>query len=240
MSSMNSEIDPGSTPHPDSLSRATSELNNALQIISVAASLIDNAWRGSDRSEEYLAILRASVVRAEHVAAEFVRQTGGPGERMLMHPQLAAAAKEPSAVSETPEQSILLVDDDVTALMLVKRILTEAGYRVVAAQSGFECLDLFRNSPHAYDLVILDFTMPLLTGEETFHRLREIWPDVQVVLCAGFIQQEKLTRLMASGLAGLMRKPLAPDEIVDHVRATLESLKYSRAGADPSGVSTAI
>jgi CheY-like chemotaxis protein len=237
---MNSEASAESTLPPDLLSRTTSDLNNALQIISVTASLIDNAWQGSDRSEEYLAMLRASVVRAEHVAAEFVRQTGGPSERMLMHPQLAGAVKEPRAVSETPEQSILLVDDDVTALILVKRILTEAGYRVVAAQSGFECLDLFRSSPHAYDLVILDMNMPLLTGEETFHRLREIWPDVPVVLCAGFIQQESLTRLMASGLAGLLRKPLAPDEIVDHVRATLESLKYSRAGADPTGISTAV
>ena len=237
---MNSEIDPESKPQPNSLSRATSDLNNALQIISVTASLIDNAWQGSDRSEEYLAMLRASVLRAEHVAAEFVRQTGGPGERVVMNPQLVRAGKRPSAPLKSAEQRILLVDDDPVALALVKRILTDAGYPVVAAHSGFECLDVFRSSAHTYDLVILDMNMPLLTGEETFHRLREIRPDMPVVLCAGFIEQEKLTRLMGSGLAGLLRKPLAPDEILDHVRATLESLKYSHANADPAGISTTV
>jgi CheY-like chemotaxis protein len=237
---MNFENTTESTPTPDSFSRTTSDLNNALQVISVATSLIDKAWRGGDRSEEYLAMLRASVARAEQVAADFVRQTGGPGERMLMHPELAMALDPSSTPSVTTEQCILLVDDEPMALTLVKRILTEAGYRVVTAQSGFECLDLFRSSPQAYDLIVLDFTMPLLNGEETFHRLREIRSDVPVVLSAGFIQQEKLSRLMASGLAGLLRKPLAPDEIVGHIHATLESLKYSRAVADPSGVSTAV
>lgn len=236
---MNSDTTAKLTPTPD-FSKTTSDLNNALQILSVTSSLIDNAWRGSDRSEQYLAMLRASIELAEHAAAEFVKQTGGASERILMHPELAGVTKgeEPPA-SETAEQSILLVDDEPMALVLVKRILVEAGYRVVTAQSGFECLDLFRNSPHAYDLIVLDFTMPLLNGEETFHRLREIRADVPVVLSAGFIQQEKLNRLMASGLAGLLRKPLSPDEIVSHIHATLESLKYSQAGADPSGVSTA-
>jgi CheY-like chemotaxis protein len=230
---MKPELDPESRPPRDALSRATSELNNALQTISVTASLIDSAWRGSDRSDEYLGMLRSSIARAEQVAADFVRQTGGPGERMLIHPQLAGARKDAAAAFDPNERSILLVDDDLNALVLMRRILIEAGYRVVAAQSGFECLDLFRSSPHTYDLVILDLTMPLLDGEETFHRLRDIRSDVPVILCAGFIQQEKLDRMMSSGLAGLLRKPVAPEEIVDHVRATLESLKYSQPLTDP-------
>jgi CheY-like chemotaxis protein len=231
---------PASKSHPAGLSSATSELNNALQVIAVTASLIDEAWRGSDRSEEYLAMLRSSIARAEQVAAEFVMHSGGAAERILMHPELARGAEEPRGVPHQLEQSILLVDDDVTALLLMKRILVEAGYGVVTAQSGFECLDLFRSSPHAYDIVILDMTMPLLDGEETFQRLREIRSDMPVILCAGFVQQEKLDRLMASGLAGLLRKPLGPDEIVDHVRATLESLKYSGAVAGPNEISPAV
>ncbi|MFN2541906.1 MAG: response regulator [Chthoniobacterales bacterium] len=229
---MNSEIQPESTAPSDALWRATSDLNNALQIISVTSSLIDNAWRGTDRSEEYLAMLRNSIARAEQLTAEFVQQAGGAGERKLMHPGLASAARKPRVASGSTEQSILLVDDDMTALVLVRRILVEAGYRVVTAQSGFECLDLFRSSPHGYDLVILDMTMPLLDGEETFQRLREIRADVPIILCAGFVQQDKLKRLMAAGLSGLLRKPLAPEEIVDHIRATLETLKYSGAGTN--------
>ncbi|HYY13875.1 MAG TPA: response regulator [Chthoniobacterales bacterium] len=213
--------------------RATSDLNNALQLVSATAALVDSAWKGSDRSEKYLAMLRASIERAEVAAAELVKQTGGTGAKTLMHPQLAAFAGRGAPSGRGPRQSILLVDDEAMALALVKRILMEAGYNVVCAQSGFECLELFRNSPDKFDLVLLDLTMPMMNGEETFHRLRHIRRDVPVVLCAGFIQQAHLDRLLEEGLAGLLRKPLAPDEIVNHVRSTLDSVKYSR-GAESS------
>jgi CheY-like chemotaxis protein len=218
-----------------SMSGSTSDLNNALQLISAIASLIDKSWRGSDRSDKYLAMLRSSIERAELVASEFVKQTGGSGAKTLMHPQLAAFAGGSTASSPGGTgQSILLVDDEAMALTLVKRILVDAGYHVVCAQSGFECIDLFRSSPNKYDLVLLDLSMPMMNGEETFHRLRHIRPDVSVVICAGFIQQETLDRLLEAGLAGLVRKPLAPDDIVSHVRSTLESVKYSRADAAPA------
>ena len=229
------------TRPPDSLAKAASELNNLLQIISGTSSLIEDTWKGSAGSEKYLAMLRNSIERAEKVAAELVKQAGGPDERMLMRPDLAAFAKTKSAPpsSATP-QSVLVVDDEKMALTLVKRILTEAGYHVVTAQSGFECLDLFRVKPGAYDLVLLDLSMPLMDGEETFRRLRELRSDMPVVLCVGFIEQEKLDRLMSAGLAGYLRKPLAPDEIVSHVRSTLQSLKYSRDNAVPGNIPAAV
>jgi CheY-like chemotaxis protein len=226
---MSSEAQPESPISPlDSMAKASSELNNALQIISGAACLIETIWKGNDRSEEYLAMLRASICRAEKAAAEFVKQAGGPEQRILLQSEIAPFLENKSAPpSSASEKSILIVDDEPMALTLVKRILTDAGYQVATAQSGFECLDLFRECARGYDLVLLDLTMPFMDGEETFHRLREIRPEASVILCAGFIQQEKLDRLMASGLAGLLRKPLAPDEIVSHVRSTLESMKYS-------------
>ena len=67
-----------------------------------------------------------------------------------------------------------------------------------------------------------------MDGEETFHRLREIRSDIPVVLCTGFIQRDRLDRLMNAGIAGFLRKPLAPDEIVDHIRGVLASLKYAQ------------
>jgi CheY-like chemotaxis protein len=239
---MSLETEAGSpTQPPDSIAKAASELNNLLQIISGTCSLVEDIFlKHSAGSEKYLAMLRTSIERAEKVAAELVKQAGGADKRMLMHPDLAAFAKTKSAPpsSATP-QSILLVDDEKMALMLVKQILSEAGYRVATAQSGFECLDLFRLHPRAYDLVLLDLTMPFMDGEETLRRLREIRSDVSVVLCAGFIEQEKLDRLMSAGLAGYLRKPLAPDEIVSHVRSTLQSLKYSGDNA-PGDVSAAV
>jgi len=64
-------------------------------------------------------------------------------------------------------------------------------------------------------------------------------PDLPVVLCTGFIQQEKLNRLMSAGLAGFLRKPIAPDELVTYVRSILEGLRFMAAGA-ATGVSAVV
>lgn len=122
--------------------------------------------------------------------------------------------------------------------MLVSHVLTAAGYNVVTAQSGFEALDKLRQQPYDFQLALLDLTMPLMDGEETFRRMREIRPDLPVILETGFIQQDKLEQLYTIGLAGFLRKPVAPDEIVTTVRATLDSLKYSGGAFDGSSIAS--
>ncbi len=242
---MNLEDTPPRTPRKsvskESVSKATSELNNLLQIISGTSAEIGNLWEGHDGSEDYLTMLRSSIDRAEAVAAQLAEQAGGTDQKVLMHPELASFLK-PKTIAEIPRTKpcILVVDDEPMALILMKRLLTEAGYQVVTVQSGFECLDVFRNQPTAFQLVLLDLTMPFMDGEETFHRLREIRADLPVVLCTGFIQPDRLDRLMKDGIVGFLRKPLAPDEIVDHIGAILASLKYAKTnGALPDGSSIA-
>jgi CheY-like chemotaxis protein len=218
--------------------KSTSELNNLLQIISGTSSLIQTSGKDRENSEKYLAMLRASIERAEKVAAELTEQAGGTKQKVAVHPDLAGFVrpKTPDDSTKT-KQSILVVDDEQMALMLVQRILTEAGYEVMTAQSGFECLDLFRKRPYGFQLVLLDLTMPFMDGEETFQRLREIRADVPVALCTGFVQQDRLDRLMSAGLAGFLRKPVAPDEIVSLVRSMLQSVKYSRGNVTSGAVS---
>jgi CheY-like chemotaxis protein len=218
--------------------QSTSELNNLLQIISGTSSLIQTSGEDRESSEKYLAMLRASIERAEKVAADLTEQAGGTKQKVAMRPDLAGFVRpKTSTDSAKAKQSILVVDDEQMALMLVKRILTEAGYDVVTAQSGFECLDLFRQRPFNFQLVLLDLMMPFMDGEETLQRLREIRADTPVVLCAGFVQQDRLDRLMSAGLAGFLRKPVAPDEIVSLVRSMLQGVKYSRGNMNSGGVS---
>lgn len=215
----------------DAVSKASSELNNLLQVISGTSAEIANLLEGNDGSEQYLAMLQASVQRAEAVAGRLTEDAGGTKQKAAIHPDLAAFVK-PKKVAEMPmmKPRLLVVDDEEMALMMVKQLLTTAGYHVTTAQSGFECLDLFRRRPLSYQLILLDLTMPFMDGEETFQRLREIRSDVPVMLCTGFIQNERLEKLMAAGLSGFLRKPFAPDEITTQVKAVLESIKYSQAG----------
>src|SRR6202011_6041431 len=78
------------------ISKATSELNNMLQIIAGTSSLIENIWEGADGSEKYLAMLRTSIERAEKATAELAQYAGGSDKREFMHPDIAAFVKTKS------------------------------------------------------------------------------------------------------------------------------------------------
>jgi CheY-like chemotaxis protein len=211
---------------------AASELNNLLEIISGTSSAIENIWAGNDGSQKYFDMLRSSVDRAARVTAQLAEHAGGTDKTILLHPELVRFARPRKAPEPElrKKRHLLVVDDEPMALVLAKRILSEADFDVTTAQSGFECLDLFRKRPRHFHLVLLDLSMPFMDGEETFGRLRGINPDVVVLLSTGFIAQERLDRMVAAGMAGFLRKPHRPDEMVAHVQRVLESVKMSRAG----------
>jgi DNA-binding response OmpR family regulator len=145
------------------------------------------------------------------------------------HETIGAGA-EPTESGQAKARRILVVDDEPAARVLAKRVFSEAGFQVVTAQSGFECLNYFRREPCSFDLILLDLSMPFMDGEETFVRLREISPEVVVLLSTGFMAQDRVDRMLAAGMAGFLRKPHKPDELLAHVQATLEKVKMTRAG----------
>lgn len=227
------KIDPTNDPDARKApTAAASELNNLLEIISGTSSVIENIWDGNEGSQKYFEMLRISVDRAAKITTQLVEHAGGTDKKILLHPELAAFAQPRKTPPPAPRKKrrLLVVDDEPMALVLAQRILSEAGFEVVTAQSGFECLDIFRQCPRSFNLVLLDLSMPFMDGEETFGRLRGIHPEAVVLLSTGFIAQERLDRMLAAGMAGFLRKPHRPDEMVAHVRRVLESVKMSRAG----------
>jgi two-component system cell cycle sensor histidine kinase/response regulator CckA len=147
-------------------------------------------------------------------------------------PDLSAESDAPEASGRARLRRILVVDDEPAARVLANRVFSEAGFEVTTVQSGFECLERFRKQPHWFDLVLLDLSMPFMDGEETFKRLRGINPSVVVLLSTGFLgpAQERIERMLAGGLAGFIRKPHRPDELLARVHAIIEDVKLSRAG----------
>jgi CheY-like chemotaxis protein len=231
----NSETNPespvGRSVPSQLVSDATSEINNLLQIITGTCSDVEEMFEGNRGAEKCFKTLRECVGRAGAIAATLAGHAGATDHKMLINPQLTALLELQPVTPVAAKPTILVVDDETQALALMKQILVGAGYRVTTAESGADCLYLFRRRPSVYQLVILDLTMPSMDGEETFHRLREIRPDVPVVLCTGFIQADRLERLMKAGLSGFFRKPLTPDEIISHVHSVLESVKFAQAEA---------
>jgi CheY-like chemotaxis protein len=215
----------------DNNAKVASELNNLIQIISGTSSLIENIWEGSPGSEKYFEMLRASIERAAQVTAQLVAQAGGATSKRILPSELEQSFDETllAGAPSARKHSILVVDDEPMALELLHSVLSDAGYEVVVAQSGFECLDLFRREGASYDLVLTDLLMPLMDGEETFERLRQIAPAAKVVLMAGFVDNSRLEKMMSNGLSGFVGKPFAPVEILAVVTSVLSGADQSKA-----------
>ena len=205
-----------------------SELQTLLRIIAGTTQQLEDIWDGNHGSEKYLSMLRASVERAANITTQLIEHADGFEPE---HPSEALAVSVMPAAVEFPKPPrLLVVDDEPAALLLFQRILRAAGYEVVPAESGCECLDRLSGDGH-FDLVILDYAMPFMDGEETFRRIRNIMPELPVLLSTGFIHQDRLNRMLADGLAAFLRKPLAPDELVECVAGLLPAAKSESSEA---------
>ena len=156
------------------------------------------------------------------------------------HPAEAAPSEVAGRALSARPRRILVVDDDPAARVLAHRVFSEAGFDVITIQSGFECLERFRRQPHGFDLILLDLSMPFMDGEETFRRLREINPDVVVLLSTGFMAQERVDRMLAAGMAGFISKPHRPDELLARVQVILEEVKLARGGCAVSDMTASV
>jgi CheY-like chemotaxis protein len=226
----------GNKHTPDSeqvVPAAASELNNLIQIVSDTVAMLENIWEGAPESEKYFDMLRKSVDRAAKVTAQLVQHVGGTEKKILMHPALnePAIVPRPAPSPLHVSRCILVVDDEPMALMLLNQILSEAGHTVVTAQSGFEALDYFRKEPQRFALILLDLSMPLMDGEETFNHFRAIDPNVVVLLNTGFIENRRLDRMIANGLAGFLRRPYRADEVVTQIQSVLQNVKKNGSSA---------
>lgn len=206
-----------------------SELNNLLQIILGTSTLIENIWEGKPGAKQHFETLRTSIARAAEVTTGLVELSGSTSGKIVLHPDFARPRQSARRSEDRPKQRILVVDDEKMLLILTAELLRDAGYEVATAQSGFECLELFRISPRDFDLILLDLNMPLMDGEETFQRLCALRPDVQVMLCTGFVQQERLNHMLEAGLCGFVQKPLGAQEYLASVRAALARASYTHA-----------
>jgi CheY-like chemotaxis protein len=122
---------------------------------------------------------------------------------------------------------ILLVDDESEIAELASAMLTEEGYKVILARDGFEALRIYQQLSKQIGLVILDFFLPVMDGDAVFDELRELNPDVAVVLSSGFAEQGKLGNMLAQGLRGFIPKPYTREKLLEQVRSTLDSARDS-------------
>jgi len=103
--------------------------------------------------------------------------------------------------------TILFVDDEEMIISLGKEILEKLGYNVLLANGGGDALNVYKNNRGKIDLVILDLIMPDLSGNVVFEKMREIDPDVRVLLSSGYSINGQAAEIIKKGCCGFIQKP---------------------------------
>jgi two-component system chemotaxis response regulator CheY len=117
-------------------------------------------------------------------------------------------------------KTILVVDDSAFARRVHRRVLESAGYNVIEAATGMGALESF--ALERPDLVLLDLSMEDLGGVDVLRKLREIAPDVRVIVASADIQRSTEQLVMESGAARFLGKPVADDVLLGAVRVAVE------------------
>ncbi|MDH4228595.1 MAG: response regulator [Nitrospirota bacterium] len=144
-------------------------------------------------------------------------------------PAAAATPTEPAPRITGGHATILVVDDEQTLLEMARDILKSRGYGVVLARDGEEALHVYQRYGDAIDLVILDIVMPRMGGREAFRLLREMDPDVRVVVCSTFSRHGQAYDLLQAGADEFIQKPYRADDMLGVVKKVLD------VGGSPPG-----
>jgi CheY-like chemotaxis protein len=132
-----------------------------------------------------------------------------------------SAGRPPAAPRDAALQGtgvILVVDDEQMVRKMLKKALERHGYTVLMADGGSAAIDVFRRHPGEIALVVLDLSMPHMSGEEALAELVKIRPQVKVVVSSGYAESQVMTLFQGQRVSGFIQKPFTSKGIAEKVK----------------------
>jgi DNA-binding NtrC family response regulator len=143
-----------------------------------------------------------------------------------MKPQAQQSVSLRAALSPSPtysgNESVLLVDDEETIVLLAKRMLEYLGYTVTTFTSGRKAFQTFAAHPERFDVIIMDQTMPSMTGVELAVEMLKIRPEIPFVLMSGHRELEMVEAAEYAGIHEYLPKPFVARELGEAIRRALD------------------
>jgi PAS domain S-box-containing protein len=135
------------------------------------------------------------------------------------------ASKEQQRSLSAPQQgkgSILFVDDEEVIINMITSMLTKQGFEIVAKKNPREAVELFRQNPERFDLVITDLTMPELSGLELSAELKKANPRIRIILMTGYGKDiEEASNLSDYGICKILNKPVRMAKLIAAINETI-------------------
>lgn len=169
----------------------------------------------------------SSIVKSHHGSISLISDEGkGTKFDILLPLSSSTLTKQQKENSHTAvprgTEKILVVDDEEAVRIVIQRSLEHLGYKVMVANNGLEAIEIYRLNPKNFDLVIIDMIMPLMSGDELFEKLKEINPQVAVMLASGYSSDARARAILDHGGLGFIQKPFAIEELAQEVRRCLD------------------
>ena len=118
--------------------------------------------------------------------------------------------------------TILLVDDEEVILEVGQELLEAMGYRVLIAKDGKGAIEVYKRNRDDIDIVLLDMVMPNMGGGEAYDRMKEINPDIKVLLSSGYGINGQATEILERGCDGFIQKPFSVMDLSQKLRQILD------------------
>jgi len=161
----------------------------------------------------------AGIVRAHRGALKVSSRLGAGSTFRLLFPasgrhEDVLPQPQPEARAYQDRGAILVVDDEPGVRNLARLILEKSGFTVIVAGDGGEAVEVFSRHADSIAAALIDLTMPVMSGDETIAALRRVRSDVPMVLSSGYGEHEMATRFAGKGVAGFLKKPYEPSELL--------------------------
>jgi CheY-like chemotaxis protein len=172
----------------------------------------------------------AGIVRSHKGAIQLTTAPGAGSTFRVFFPATPQAAAKGSPTQPLEEEitdriAILVVDDEGVVRDLGKRALGRQGHEVLLAEDGPAAIELLRTHGNRIRLVVLDSGLPGMTGAETLVRLRELKPDLEVVVSSGYAEEEALRPFHGARISGFIQKPYVAQALARAVSSALAGRK---------------
>jgi PAS domain S-box-containing protein len=167
------------------------------------------------------------IVRSHQGAMSVISDEGtGTTIRVLIPAEAVPAPKviapsQPESPRNVGAGMILVVDDEPAIRTVTERILKRAKFDVITADSGTAAIDALNTHKASILAVVLDMKMPDMNGEQAMERLREIRPDLPILLSSGYSEVEITKRLEGKGLSAFLAKPYRSADLINAINDVL-------------------
>jgi len=135
---------------------------------------------------------------------------------VIVEDQARDARPAPNGFSDNA--TVLLIEDESTALSVLSKVLGNRAYKILTASDGETAVEIFRQHRDVVDVVMLDMGLPKMSGRDVLRRIKAIKPNVKIVIASGYLESDLQPDLAGDSIAAFIQKPYVIDNVIEVLR----------------------